>query len=229
MKHIDLSHVIHDGLETYPGLPPPAICDFWTREESAGRYAEGTSFHIGRIDMVANTGTYMDAPFHRFSDGPDIAAIGLGQVADLPGVLVTAPAGGRAIGSAPFEDLELAGRALLVRTDWSRHWGTPAYFLGHPYLTAEAGEFLREAGPALVGIDSLNIDDNSGGERPVHTTLLGAGILIVEHLCNLGAVAEGIGLKSSDRFGEGFSFTAAPVKVRGMGSFPVRAFASLTE
>lgn len=222
MSFIDLSHVIHDGLETYPGLPAPKICDFWSRGDSAAYYAAGTSFQIGRIDMVANTGTYMDAPFHRYQDGPDVAALELAQVAYLPGVLVTVPPGNRAIGPEVFDGLDLAGRAVLVRTDWSRHWGTPAYFEGHPYLIAETANYLREQGPALVGIDSLNIDDTSSGERPVHTVLLGAGILIVEHLCRLDVLAEGVGPA-----GGGFEFTAAPVKVRGMGSFPVRAFAAL--
>lgn len=222
MTLIDLSHTIHDGLETYPGLPAPVICDYWRRGESAANYAEGTSFQIGRIDMVANTGTYMDAPFHRYQDGPDVAALALAQVAGLPGVLVTAPPGSRAIGPELFDGLDLGGRAVLVRTDWSRHWGTPAYFEGHPYLNADAANYLSEQGPALVGIDSLNIDDTSGGERPVHSVLLGAGILIVEHLCRLDVLAESVGPA-----GGGFEFTAAPVKVRGMGSFPVRAFATL--
>ncbi len=232
MTFIDLSHTIHDGLETYPGLPAPKICDFWNREDSAAHYAAGTSFQIGRIDMVANTGTYLDAPFHRYEDGPDVAALELEQLADLPGVLVDAPAGARAIGPCVFEGLDLAGRAVLVRTGWSRHWGTAAYFEGHPYLTAEAAEYLRARGPALVGIDSLNIDDTSGGERPVHTMLLGAGILIVEHLCNLDTLMKSASAKgAAETYNAvatgGFAFTAAPVKVAGMGSFPVRAFATL--
>lgn len=222
MTFIDLSHTIHDGLETYPGLPAPSICDFWSRAETAAHYAEGTSFQIGRIDMVANTGTYLDAPFHRYEDGPDVAALELAQVADLPGVLVEAPAGARAIGPESFQGMDLSGRAVLVRTGWSRHWGTPAYFEGHPFLTADAAEYLRARRPALVGIDSLNIDDTSGGERPVHSVLLGAGILIVEHLCRLDVLAGRAGPA-----GGTFQFTAAPVKVRGMGSFPVRAFATL--
>lgn len=232
MPLIDLSHTIHDGLETYPGLPAPSICDYWSREASAAHYAAGTSFQIGRIDMVANTGTYIDAPFHRYEDGPDVAAVELGRVADLPGVLVDAPAGSRAIGPEAFEGLDLAGCAVLVRTGWSRHWGTSAYFRGHPYLTGDAADCLVGQRPALVGIDSLNIDDTSGGERPVHSTLLGAGILIVEHLCNLGTLAESAGgngaggMHTATVIGE-FTFTAAPVKVSGMGSFPVRAYARL--
>lgn len=224
MPLIDLSHTIHDGLETYPGLPAPGICDFWSREASAAHYAAGTSFQIGRINMVANTGTYIDAPFHRYEDGPDVAAVELDRVADLPGVLVEAPAGSRAIGPAAFEGLKVAGCAVLVRTGWSRHWDTPAYFHEHPYLTGEAADYLRGQRAALVGIDSLNIDDTSGGERPVHSTLLGAGILIVEHLCRLDVLAAHVGPTDP-----AFQFTAAPVKVRGMGSFPVRAFAMLAE
>lgn len=224
MPHIDLSHTIHDGLETYPGLPAPSICDFWSREASAVHYAPGTSFQIGRINMVANTGTYIDAPFHRYEEGPDVAAVELVRVADLPGMLVDVPAGSRAIGPEAFEGLDLAGCAVLVRTGWSRHWDTPAYFRGHPFLTGDAADWLRGQGPALVGIDSLNIDDTSDGERPVHSTLLGAEILIVEHLCRLDVLADRTGTT-----GAAFRFTAAPVKVHGMGSFPVRAFATLIE
>lgn len=221
MKLIDLSHVVHDGLETYPGLPVPSICDYWSREDTARRYAEGTSFQIARLDMVANTGTYIDAPFHRYEDGPDVAAVELERVAELPGVLVTAPAGERAIGPAVFDGVALEGRAVLVRTGHSRHWESPAYFEHHPFLTAAAAEYLRHRDAALVGIDSLNIDDTRGDDRPVHSALLGAGILIVEHLCNLDALAEAIPSRGD------FTFTAAPVKVRGMGSFPVRAFATV--
>lgn len=210
-------------METYPGLPAPGICDYWSREDSSRRYEEGTSFQIARLDMVANTGTYIDAPFHRYEDGPDVSAVGLERVAELPGTLVTANTDGRAIGPAVFDGMPLEGRAVIVRTDHSRHWGTPAYFGEHPYLTAAAAEYLRHRGPALVAIDSLNIDDTRGGDRPVHSTLLGAGILIVEHLCNLDALADALEYRGE------FAFTAAPVKVRGMGSFPVRAFASVTE
>lgn len=216
MRLIDLSHVIEHGLVTYPGLPAPAICDFWSRKESAARYEQGTSFHIGRIDMVANTGTYIDAPFHRFAEGRDVAALELARVAGLPGVLVEAPAGDRAMGAESFQGTDVRGRAVLVRTGWDRHWNTPAYFDGHPFLTGAAAEWLRDAGAALVGIDSLNIDDTSGGARPVHTTLLGADVPIVEHLCNLGRIA-----------GRAFRFHAVPAPVRGMGSFPVRAFAEV--
>lgn len=218
MALIDLSHVIEDGQVTYPGLPAPAVCDFWTREESARRYAEGTSFHIGRIDMVANTGTYIDAPFHRYARGRDVAELPLERVAGVPGRLFRAPEGARAIEASLFKGEEVRGWAVLVHTGWDRHWNTEQYFDGHPYLTREAAEHLRDAGAVLVGIDSLNIDDTSGGERPVHSILLAADIPIVEHLCNLASIAE-----------RPFRFHAVPAPVRGMGSFPVRAFAEISE
>lgn len=216
MALIDLSHAIEDGLVTYPGLPAPVVCDFWSREESAAHYAEGTSFHIGRIDMVANTGTYIDAPFHRYADGADIAALDLARVSGLPGRLFSAPPGGRVIEASLFEGGELEGCAVLIHTGWDRHWGTEGYFAGHPFLARDAAERLRDAGAALVGIDSLNIDDTADGERPVHTILLGAGIPIVEHLCRLDALD-----------GRRFRFHAVPPPVCGLGSFPVRAFAEV--
>ena len=215
---IDLSHVIEDGLVTYRGLPAPIVCDFLTREASRAHYEEDTSFHIGRIDMVANTGTYVDAPFHRFADGKDLSELALESLVDLPGLCLhlSEGLGDRAIGAEYFRGLEIEGRAVLVHTGWARHWNTDAYFEGHPYLTAEAAEYLRDQGAALVGIDSLNIDDIEDGRRPVHTALLGAGIPVAEHLRGLEQLPV-----------EGFRFHAAPVKVRGMGTFPVRAYALL--
>lgn len=214
---IDVSHVIEHGMVTYEGLPAPVICDFLSREDSRRHYAEGTEFHIGRIDMVANTGTYLDAPFHRFADGADLAGLDLASLADLDTVVVRVPQGVRAIDAAAFDGLGVGGRAVLVCTAWDRHWRTPRYFKGHPHLTEGAARLLAREGAALVGIDSLNIDDTGDLRRPVHTTLLGAGIPIVEHLCGLGAVPDA-----------GGRFFAVPPPVRRMGTFPVRAFVALT-
>lgn len=209
---VDLSHVIEDGMTTYKGLPGPHICDFWTREASAQHYDDGSTFQIGRIDMVANTGTYLDAPFHRFEDGPDLAGLALAHLATLPGLVVRAEA--TAIDADLFAPHDVAGKAVLVHTGWDRHWRTAAYQSGHPYLTEAAARLLVERGAALVGIDSHNIDDTSVRARPVHTILLGADILICEHMTNLAALPDG-----------GFAFTAAPPRIVGMGTFPVRAFA----
>ena len=209
--HIDLSHTIEHGMITYRGLPAPLICDFLTREASRALYSPGTEFHIGRIDMVANTGTYVDAPFHRYAHGADVGALPLERLAELPGIVVDAT--GRRVDQDLFAGRDLAGRAVLVRTGWDAHWRTPRYAEGHPHLTRAAAEFLAGAGPALVGIDSLNIDDTADPARPVHSALLAADIPIVEHLRGLGQLPDG-----------GFRFFAAPVKFRGLGSFPVRAF-----
>jgi len=214
MKYVDLSHVITDGMVTYPGLPAPAISDHLSREESEERYAAGTTFQIARIDMVANTGTYIDAPSHRYENGPDLSQLQLSRLVNVPGIVVDAAGGRRALDRTLFRGLDLHRKAVLVRTGWSSHFGTLAYGSGHPFLTADAASLLVEAGAALVGIDSLNIDDIATGERPVHSMLLAANILIVEHLTNLEA------LPDSD-----FRFFAVPPKVRGVGSFPVRAFA----
>jgi kynurenine formamidase len=213
-KLVDLSHAIEHGMVTYKGLPGPQICDYWTREHSAQFYDDGASFQIGRIDMVANTGTYLDAPFHRFEDGPDLAALDLESLAALPGLVVRSDA--TAIDADAFEGLDVAGKAVLVHTGWDRHWRTDAYQTGHPYLTEAAAHLLVERGARLVGIDSHNIDDTARRARPVHTALLGAGVLIVEHMTNLGALPD-----------TGFTFTATPPRIAGMGTFPVRAFALL--
>lgn len=215
---VDLSHDVEHGMVTFKGLPAPYICDFLSREDSRGRYDAGTEFQIGRIDMVANTGTYVDAPFHRFADGADLAGLRLEQLADIEGVLVSVPFRTRLdVGREHFETLDVRNKAVLVHTGWDAFWRTDAYFDHHPYLTESAAVHLRDAGAVIVGIDSHNIDDTRGGARPVHTTLLGAGIPIVEHLCRLQQLD-----------GQPFRFSAVPVKVRGMGTFPVRAYATIT-
>jgi arylformamidase len=209
---IDLSHTIEHDLVTYKGLPAPLICDFLTREDSRRIYAPGTEFHIGKIEMVANTGTYVDSPFHRYADGRDLSEIPLESLADLDGVIVRSK--GRAITREAFGNLELRGKAVLIHTGWDRHWASEQYFEGHPYLTADAAQYLADCGAALGGIDSLNIDDAADLSRPAHSILLRAGIPIAEHLCNLAVLPD-----------QGFRFFAVPVKVKRFGSFPVRAFA----
>ena len=210
---VDVSHDVEDGMVTYKGLPAPIICDYLSREESRGHYAKGTEFQIGKIEMVANTGTYVDAPFHRYPDGKDLSGLPLPSLADLDAVVVRHDADRRQVDEDAFAGLDVEGKAVLVHTGWDRFWRTDGYFEGHPFLTGEAAEHLVEAGAALVGIDSLNIDDTDDGARPVHTTLLRAGIPIVEHLCNLGELPD-----------DGVRFFAVPVKVQGCGAFPVRAF-----
>jgi arylformamidase len=213
---VDLSHTVEHGMVTYKGLPAPLICDFLSREASRSHYTGGTEFHIGRIDMVANTGTYLDSPFHRYPDGKDLAELPLESLAHLEAVTVRHA--GRAIGPEAFAGLQLRGKAVLVNTNWDRYWRTDAYFEGHPFLTGAAAALLVEAGAKLVGIDSYNIDDTGDGARPVHSKLLGAEIPVCEHLCNLSGLPDA-----------GFFFTAAPVKVARFGTFPVRAFALLEE
>jgi len=215
-KLIDLSHTVEAGLVTYRGLPAPIICDYLSREASRARYAPGTEFQIAKIEMIANTGTYLDCPFHRFAEGEDLSEVGLDRFTDLDAVVVRADDGRSAVDADAFRGRELRGRAVLVHTGWARHWNTDAYHSGNPFLTERAAAYLRDSGAVLVGIDSLNIDDTATNARPVHTLLLGAGILIVEHLCELQRLPD-----------EGFTFTAAPPKFKGVGTFPVRAMAKL--
>jgi len=216
-RYIDLSHTIEDGLITYKGLPAPIICDYLSREDSRKFYETGTEFQIGKIEMVSNTGTYLDSPFHRYADGKDLSEISLEALVDLTSVIVRVPHAEKlAITEKEFLTVDVAGKAVLVHTGWSEFWNTELYFEGHPFLTEEAARFLVEAGAKLVGIDSHNIDDTSGNRRPVHSTLLGAEVLIVEHLCELDKVPDG-----------DFSFTVLPPKFRGVGTFPVRAVAAV--
>lgn len=213
---IDLSHNVEHGMITYKGLPAPIICDFLSREASTKKYNDETTFHIGKIEMVANTGTYVDAPFHRYADGKDMSELPLESLVDLEGLVFRTKTGERALGAEFFGKAQVRGRAVLVHTGWAQHWRTDKYFEGHPFLTEAAGLWLKEQGAAFVGIDSLNIDSTETGYRPVHTVLLGAEIPICEHLCNLDKLPD-----------KGFRFHAAPVKVKGFGTFPVRAYAIL--
>lgn len=210
---IDLSHPITDGMTTYPGLPGPEITEHVTRAETLERFGNGVSFSIGRICMVANTGTYVDVPFHYYADGDDLAGTGIDRLAELDTVVID-HADGRSLGADAFERVGVTGRAVLIRTGWDRHFGTDAYGVSAPFLSADGVAALVERGAALVGIDSVNIDDMGDMTRPAHCGLLRAGIPIVEHLRRLDALPAG-----------GFRFTAVPPMVAGMGTFPVRAFA----
>lgn len=211
---VELSHVIEHGMVTYPGLPAPEITDHLTREEAKKVYAPGVTFQIGRISMVGNTGTYLDSPFHRFADGADLADVPLEKVADLDAVVLACDPEKRAIDARDLGGLDVAGKAVLLATGWDANFRTPAYGESAPFLTADATAWLVEHQAALVGIDTVNIDDLGDRARPAHSGLLGAGIPIVEHLRGLGALPP-----------SGVRFTATPPRVRGFGTFPVRAFA----
>ena len=215
---IDLSHVIEEGMTTYKEFPGPHLCDYWTREASAANYDDGSTFQIGRIDMIANTGTYVDSPFHRYADGKDLSELPLESLADLEGYVIRRPfENGLAVDADAFAGLDVRGKAVLVHTGWDRFWRTESYFDGHPFLTDEAARALVAGGAAFVGIDSYNIDDTRTRSRPVHTILLGAEIPIGEHMTGFEKLPD-----------TGFRFSAVPPKVKGMGGFPVRAFARLT-
>ncbi|CAN5216925.1 hypothetical protein BH09ACT1_BH09ACT1_14570 [soil metagenome] len=220
---VDVSHTVRAGLVTYPGLPVPTITPHLTREDSVGHYAPGTEFAMDVITMIGNTGTYLDSPYHRYAGGADLAALSLDSLVDLPTeVFHLADLGVRGIPASVFAGRSLAGKAVLLDTGWSQHFGRPEYATDAPFLTSEGVDVLVAAGVLLVGIDSLNIDDtelsvaDGGGERPAHSGFLAAGIHVVEHLTNLAALPE-----------SGATFTAVPPKVEGFGTFPVRAFAKM--
>jgi kynurenine formamidase len=217
---IDVSHTVEDGMVTYKGLPPPVITDHLSREQSKTLYAPGTEFQIGKIEMVANTGTYLDSPFHRYEDGADLAGLDLYSLANLEALVV------RSVGAAEREisidvvaGLDVSAKAVLFHTGWDQHWRTEAYSNGtHPFLSGDAADYLANSGAALVGIDSYNIDDTVHNSRPAHSILLRNGIPIVEHLCGLGDLPD-----------DNFKFFAVPVKVKNFGTFPVRAFAIVSK
>jgi arylformamidase len=214
---IDLSHTVEHGMIIFKGLPAPIICDYMSREESRSRYEPGTEFQIGKIEMVSNTGTYIDSPFHRYADGKDLSEINLEKLVNLDAIVVQADyRKGIEIGKKFFEKISIKGKAILVNTNWSELWRTDAYFENHSFLTEEAAVYLRDQGATLIGIDSHNIDDTRGKSRPVHSTLLRAEIIVAEHLTNLDQLPD-----------KGFTFTAVPPKMKGVGTFPVRAYATM--
>jgi arylformamidase len=215
---VDLSHTIEHGMITYKGLPAPLICDYLSREQSRSQYDPGTEFQIGKIEMVANTGTYLDSPFHRYADGKDMSQLPLERLANLDAIVVRPDRSRREITKSTFAGHDIRGKAVLVNTGWAAHWRTDQYFEGHPYLMKHTADYLVSAGAVLVGIDSLNIDDTRDLRRPVHSILLGAEVPIVEHLRGLDQLPD-----------EHFRFSAVPVKVKGMGTFPVRAFGLVEE
>ena len=219
-RWVELSHVITAGMVTYPGLPAPEVTPHLTRAASREVYAAGTEFAIDRGSRVGNTGTYLDSPFHRYAGGADLAGLPLSCLADLPAVVLrTAGSRRRDVDVDALAGLEVAGRAVLLHTGGDQHWGTPAYARDAPFLTEAGARWLAEHEALLVGIDAVNIDDtDTGGERPAHTVLLGAGIPIVEHLTGLGQLPA-----------TGARFTAAPPRFAGFGTFPVRAYAAVPD
>ena len=217
-KYVDLSHTLAHGMNTYQGVPAPVIRDFLSREESKKNYEEGTEFHIGMIEIASNTGTSIDVPFHRYADGADLSEIALGTFTGVEGILIEAPASNAiAIDETFFRGLDLQGKAVLIYTGWDIYWQTEQYYQNHPFLTDTAAKMLAEKKVKLVGIDTFNIDDTRTRIRPAQSTLLLAGIPIVEHLCNLSLLPA-----------DGFRFYCVPPKIKGLGSFPVRAFAEIT-
>jgi arylformamidase len=217
---IDVSHTVEHGMITYKGLPAPVISDYLSRADSQTRYAPGTEFQIGKIEMVANTGTYIDSPFHRYARGKDLAHLDLYSLANLDAIVVRCTnRDTAAIDEDVFHSLDVRDKAVLVHTGWDRHWRTEEYANGnHPFLTETAATYLAKHDAVLVGIDSFNIDATTDGNRPAHSVLLGHDIPIVEHLCGLGELPD-----------RGFKFFAVPVKVRQFGTFPVRAFAVVAD
>jgi arylformamidase len=218
IRLIDLSHTIEHGMVTYKGLPAPLICDYLSREKSRDFYEAGTEFQIGKIEMVTNTGTYIDCPFHRYENGKDLSEVSIEKFANLEGIVVRADfRKSLAVDKQYFEKIDVKGKAVLINTNWDEHWQTDKYFENHPFLTEAAAIYLRDQGAVLVGIDSHNIDDTRTKSRPIHSTLLKAEVLIVEHMCNLKNVPD-----------RGFRFNAVPPKFKGVGTFPVRAYAQLS-
>ena len=218
MRYVDLSHRITDGMDTFPGLERPRVTAFVDHEQSRPTYQDAAEFYISKVEMVGNTATYLDSPFHRYREGRDLAEIPLEDVAGLPGIVLDGIIGDDRAVSLDADESQLEGRAVLVRTGWDDRWGTDSYWEPGPYISPETLDLLCAARPKLVGVDCWNVDDTEDPSRRVHTRLLAEDILVVEHLCDLGALPA-----------TGFRFSAVPLAVVTGASFPVRAFAELPD
>jgi kynurenine formamidase len=219
VRFFELSHPIADGMRMFPGLEPPRVGAVLDHAASRPHYDGQAEFYLGWIEMAGNTGTYLDSPFHRFPDRPDISELALEDLAGLPGLVLDGRVADDRSVALEAEESDLAGKAVLIRTGWDERWGTDAYWAPGPFVAPESLELLLRARPKLVGVDFWNVDDAVGDpSRRVHTALLSTGILIVEHLCGLAALPS-----------TGFRFYAVPLRVVGGASFPVRAFAELDE
>ena len=214
IRRIEVSHAVREGMKTYPGLPEPRAEVLLDYEASREKYGGLAEFFIASLHLCGNTGTYVDAPIHRFRGGQDLASLPLERLAHVPFVRVDATGGPRAIDAEVFDGLDVEGKAVLVHTGWSERFGSDAYFEPNPHLTRRACEKLRDGGAAIVGIDSLNIDDTQDLARPAHTVLLGAGVPVLEHLTNLDAL---VGVADG-------ALHAVPIAWVGGATFPVRAY-----
>jgi kynurenine formamidase len=167
------------------------------------------------VDVRGRVATCLHAPFHRFEHGDDLSRIPLAAVAGIPGIVVDASAQPGAL-TLELDEETVRDRAVLIRTGWDERWGTARYWQPGPYLAVETLDLLLSGGSALVGVDFWNVDDTADLASQARTRLLRAGVLVVEHLCNLRGLP-----------GEGFRFFAVPLRIAGGASFPVRAFAEL--
>ena len=214
-RFVDLSHTIEDGMGVLPGLPSPQIGAHLTHEASRDKY-DDAEFFLGKVDMPANVGTYIDSPFHRFKDREDLSRIPLEHLVGLPGLVLDCSEASTRELHPELPDRDLDGVALLVRTGWDQKWATDTYFGPAPYLAEAFATELIERRVGLVGVDTWNVDDTTTRRRPIHTGLLDAGIYIVEHLRGLDGLPA-----------RGFRFFAPVISLRGGASFAVRAFAEL--
>ena len=217
-RFVELNHPLEDGMKAYPGFPSPKIGPFLNHKASSSHYNGKAEFYIGKVEMVCNVGTYLDSPFHRYSEGADLGGIPLERVAGLPGIVLDAEiSSDRSVAIRGIAS-DLTGKAVLFRTGWDDRWGKESYWELGPYLSDELIDLLVVSKPALVGVDFWNVDNTEDPSRPVHTRLLGSNILIVEHLCNLSCLPR-----------TGFRFYAVPLRIVKGASFPVRAFAEIDE
>jgi kynurenine formamidase len=217
-KFIELNHTLEDGMMTYPGLPRPKIGAFLDHAASRSRYENRAEFYLGKVEMVCNLGTYIDSRFHRYPEGEDLSQIPLERVAGVPGMVLDGPVSQNRSITLTADPLQFTARAVLIRTGWDERWGTERYWNPGPYLSEESIDLLIRSKATLVGVDFWNVDDTADPSRPVHTRLLAANILIIEHLCNLSALPR-----------KGFRFYAVPLRIVRGASFPVRAFAEIEQ
>jgi kynurenine formamidase len=218
---VDLTMILEDGVNTYPGSPKMAIMNRITHEWSAGRYSPPAYSATDRFWLLnEHVGTHVDAPYHFVKDGAAIDALPLSRfwgealLADVSKRDAAKPVSRAEIETAlALHHEEVKPDDILVLRCWGGRPSDPG-FTSAAALALEVGSWLVEVGVKAIGIDLPAVDNPGSRSFPVHMALLSAGIPIYENLVNLEEIDE-----------PRFTFFGFPLRVAGASGSAVRAVA----
>jgi arylformamidase len=200
---IDISLPIHDGMVVYEGDPAVSVTAAMSRER-------GDPANVSLLRLGSHTGTHVDAPAHFLAGTASVDALALDVL--VGPALVAELTASRTVERADLAALPLQGHTrLLLKTRNSSLWDRDSFSRDYVALSVEAARLLVERGFRLVGIDYLSIEAFAVTGHPVHTTLLGAGIAILEGL-DLRRVTPGV-----------YELLCLPLRVAGADGAPCRA------